>query len=59
MAASDYSCVHTEVADMQAQQLIEEWIEEQVIKIDENKYDLTFTSMLAIQWPEKRFTICL
>ena len=35
----------TELADMQAQQLIEEWIEEQVIKIDENKYDLALTSL--------------
>ena len=34
------SCLLTEVPDVQAQQLIEEWIEEQVIKIDENKYDL-------------------
>lgn len=28
----------TEIANMQAQQLIEDWIEEQVIKVDENKY---------------------
>ena len=34
---------------MQAQQLIEEWIEEQVIKIDENKYAmLTLMCMLSV-----------
>ena len=47
IAVSQYSCVLTEMADVQAQQLIEEWIEEQVIKIDENKYDPTFTSILT------------
>ncbi len=47
MAASSPGCVLIVVADMQAQQLIEEWIEEQVIKIDENKYDPAFTSILT------------
>ena len=50
--------VLTQTADVQAQPLLEEWIEEQVIKIDENKCaQLAQTCVRSVVRPSSVFAI--